>query len=370
MITPIVSIIVPIYNEAEYLPACLDSLLEQTLKDIEIICIDDGSTDSTPQILEQYRQTDSRIKVITTANRGAGAARNEGLKVARGEWLAFCDADDFMSPYALEHAVAAGNRYGTTVVCFDREYCESNADASIVAETSTKKETKIKKPSDFSNIFAEMIGLVTNKLFLHSFVSENNITFQEIYIREDAFFCFSACLLSERIAVMDEKLYYYRNVEGSQSRKMNHDIEDVYAFLKGVLDFLDRENLYEQYKRAFVNFSVEHIAYSLSTVYPENYVQVYNDVQKRWLSDLRLTGYENGFYEQEGLINVLENVKLNLSDINHQNNPIHNLVFESLNIQRERDYYKAACLSVTNSHFWRYTAPLRELLDWIKALIK
>ena len=99
-----ISVIIPVYNAEKYLRECLDSVIEQTLQEIEIICVDDGSTDNSLAILKEYTQKDERLKIIEQANRGAGAARNLGMAVALGEYLAFLDADDLYYPQALAQA--------------------------------------------------------------------------------------------------------------------------------------------------------------------------------------------------------------------------------------------------------------------------
>ncbi len=89
-----ISVIIPVYNAEKYLRECLDSIVKQTLQEIEIICIDDGSTDNSLAVLREYERKDERLKIIEQANSGAGVARNAGMKAARGEYLAFMDADD------------------------------------------------------------------------------------------------------------------------------------------------------------------------------------------------------------------------------------------------------------------------------------
>ena len=91
-----ISIIVPVFNVEKYLSECLNSLINQTLKDIEIICVDDGSTDSSPSILEEFRNKDERIKVIRQENSGVSVARNNGLAIAQGEYVGFVDSDDWV----------------------------------------------------------------------------------------------------------------------------------------------------------------------------------------------------------------------------------------------------------------------------------
>ena len=121
-----VSVIVPVYNAEEHLNQCLDTIVNQTLKEIEIICVDDGSTDNSLEILNQYAQKDTRIKVIQQKNQYAGVARNNGLKIARGEYVIFLDSDDFFKEDLLEKTYNQGKKVDADIVlfgakCFDNE---------------------------------------------------------------------------------------------------------------------------------------------------------------------------------------------------------------------------------------------------------
>ena len=104
---PVVSLLVPIYNVERYLAECLDSALGQSLRDIEIICINDGSTDSSRKIIERYLQADSRVRVIDKPNSGYGASMNQGLDAARGEYVGILESDDFFESDALERLLDA-----------------------------------------------------------------------------------------------------------------------------------------------------------------------------------------------------------------------------------------------------------------------
>ena len=116
-----VSVIIPVYNAEQYLRQCLDSVVGQTLKDIEIICVDDGPQDNSVAILKEYAARDSRLRLIREKNRGAGAARNQGLREATGEYLSFLDADDFFEPDMLEKAVARAEEYDAQIVVFNSD---------------------------------------------------------------------------------------------------------------------------------------------------------------------------------------------------------------------------------------------------------
>ena len=114
---PLVSIIIPCYNVAGFMKKCLDTVCAQTLRDIEIICINDGSTDGTPDILREYEAADERIRIIDQPNAGVAAARNAGLDVACGKYIGFADPDDYVSPVMFQRLYLAAEQYGAELVC-------------------------------------------------------------------------------------------------------------------------------------------------------------------------------------------------------------------------------------------------------------
>ena len=113
---PLVSIILPAYNVAPYIRQCMDSVVNQTYKNLQIICVDDGSADDTPSILKEYAEADPRIKLIIQENTGISIARNRALDLARGEWIMFVDSDDWLETYAVERCVALAQQYQTTLM--------------------------------------------------------------------------------------------------------------------------------------------------------------------------------------------------------------------------------------------------------------
>ena len=114
--SPVLSLLIPIYNVQRYLRECLDSALAQTLKDIEIICINDGSTDSSPDIIREYMERDERVKMIDKANSGYGDSMNRGLEMARGEYVGILESDDFMFEDSLQKLVAKADTEHADVV--------------------------------------------------------------------------------------------------------------------------------------------------------------------------------------------------------------------------------------------------------------
>ena len=115
---PRVSIIVPVYNTGDFLEECLDSLVSQTLSNIEILCIDDGSSDHSPAILDAYASRDARVKVVHQANSGVSTSRNKGLDMASGEYVQFVDSDDYIETYSCERLVAVADKDQADIVVF------------------------------------------------------------------------------------------------------------------------------------------------------------------------------------------------------------------------------------------------------------
>lgn len=122
--SPLVSIVLPVYNVEKYLPICLDSILNQTYQNIELVCVNDGSPDNCGQILEKYAAMDERILVIAQKNQGLSGARNTGMRYAHGEYIMFVDSDDWIEAETCEVAVSAALKYGADLVMWSyvREY--------------------------------------------------------------------------------------------------------------------------------------------------------------------------------------------------------------------------------------------------------
>ena len=134
-----ISLIIPIYNTSKYLSQCLDSVLSQTLKEIEIICIDDGSTDNSIKILKNYANADSRIKIITQQNSGAGFARNNGIKNASGEYIAFLDSDDYYLDTDVLESLYENAKKNNVLIC-GGEFAELRPDGTIFSQWKNTKE--------------------------------------------------------------------------------------------------------------------------------------------------------------------------------------------------------------------------------------
>ena len=269
---PKVSIIIPIYNNEKYLMESIDSVLNQTFQDFEIISINDGSTDNSLKILEEYAKKDSRIKIVTQENKGAGSARNEGLKLAKGEYLAFLDGDDFYNLDFLEKMLKKSiDTNSDIVICranrFDTETGETSK-INYSLKTNFLPEKDVFSYKDIPDkIFNIAQNWNWNKVFKRDFIEKNNIKFQEIYRTNDLYFTCCALVLAKRISTIDECLVNYRigMIENSQNTNILYPLDFYKAFSK-LREFLVEKNIYKEVKESYISWALEGCIYNIKSV--------------------------------------------------------------------------------------------------------
>ena len=213
----LISVIVPIYNVSEYLCECIDSILAQTYRNLEIILVDDGSTDNSPALCDNYASKDSRVKVIHQINQGASVTRNKGYEASRGKYIAFIDADDVISDTYIEilHKMITENNVQIAVCAYTRVQKElgSEIDAEDYVITSEKmlKEWHGKRKA--------IETIVWNKLYSRSIFEsfKDCKPFPEGKAYEDIYTSHLFANNAEKIAVTNRVLYYYRRRKGSAS---------------------------------------------------------------------------------------------------------------------------------------------------------
>lgn len=242
-----VSIIVPVYNVEAYLPSTLDSLINQTLRDIEIICVNDGSTDNSILILNEYAKRESRITVIEQENRGLSGARNRGLSMAKGEYIYFMDSDDYLDVNAMEECFLIAKPSDVDIVMFDAICFEdSNYHGVYKPEYSRKESLAAVAKKNSSNI--EIISrLLEDNLFIPSvclnfirraLLVENRLIFFANIIHEDELFTPKLYSLAKKITYVD-KPYFHRRLRNSSIMSATH-AKKRYDSLIIVLNELDK----------------------------------------------------------------------------------------------------------------------------------
>lgn len=259
---PKISILVPIYNAELYLKECLLSLINQTYKSIEIICIDDGSRDNSGDIVKHYMALDHRITLISQENRGLSAARNAGLKIATGEYIMFCDSDDYFQLDAIELCV----REIITHNCIDgiffnaRMFSMSGTDIRGI-EGEAYETVPLEIVCDQSN-FLGGFGNVCFGCFSLSIIKSNNLTFREGYIYEDWDFVVQFSILAKKIYWLNHMLYNYRWAQtGSLCGDVTIKCLDIFITMSLVEKYLKMACRWENNQYSFYIKALGHILY-------------------------------------------------------------------------------------------------------------
>ena len=266
---PKLSIIVPVYNVENYIEKCLDSLINQTLKDIEIICVDDCGTDNSIDIVKQYIQQDNRIHLVRhETNKGLGAARNTGLKYVTSDFVAFIDADDYLEVDAYEKATAHMTS-DIDLVCFGIQTEGNKNPARQASDDSYYKIRYTGKTPITQDILYTTDVSSCNKIFKKSLIDKLNISYPEGLRYEDNFFFYTYCMQISNIFFMQEKFYHYVRRENSimdqtfiHQKQVSIDHTTIgiklYQYMKEH-QLLDKWNdLFFNLFLSFINFSLSH----------------------------------------------------------------------------------------------------------------
>lgn len=282
---PKVSIILPVYNVAPYLRQSLDSIIAQTLTDIEIICVDDGSTDDSGKILDEYKEKDNRIIVIHKRNAGTGAARNDGLKIATGECIGFVDPDDWILPNMYERLYNILQDKELDIVMFTpdvfNDQTQKHEGFLYFQDSNFPKilDDKIFNKDDISPFSYPMC--VWNKLYRKKLFDDNNIDFAEGLDFEDHKVIFKSLFTAKRIYFIREKLYVYRHsrqgsiLSDNDTRMFDHiKIYDI------VENILKETGNWEKFHLDFLRYKVHNILYYYTMIKPQYKDEYYKKMVK------------------------------------------------------------------------------------------
>ncbi len=270
------SVIIPVYNAAEYLEEMLDSITGQTLREVEIICVDDGSADDSVRILKKYQEKDPRIQLYMQAHLGTASARNSGIKKANGEYLIFLDADDFFDKKLLEKVYRKGIRTSADVVLFGAKRYDNrtgevkNAPRYLWRKLLPEQEVFSRRDMDGA-LFCLTTPSPWTKAFRRDFILKEDITFQNLPNSNDVRFVLTALAAAERIAAVREDLVYYRVFrEGSLQDQKYRDPLCFLTAYEAVYDELNRRGVYPEVERGFASMVLSGCVYNLRSVRNEN----------------------------------------------------------------------------------------------------
>ena len=396
-----ISVIIPVYNVEKYIKQCLDSIVNQTLEDIEIICIDDGSTDNSPYILEKYAIKDDRIIVITNDHKGAGAARNSGLRIAKGNYISFVDSDDWIGISAYEKLYNAAISKDADMVFF-KMLNYSNEHAEFY-NTDYYDLTCIKKfftnltynYHDFRNQLFRIAVSPCNKIYKRSFLERINAKFPEGLIFEDNPFFYNNILNAEKVLLYDKYLYFRRRIKNSVMSSLNSKHFDIISISNEIINVFKNNNLFEEFKKNLFNRKIILIKNTVYGRLDEKYKSDFFKCLKEDFSIIKKNKDLNRHYEDNltpenlyfylnstktdnskefDLLNENSHLELEIIKIKHdfkeKNKKLHEknkkLYEKNKKLYGRNKRLKSELNEIYSSNSWKITEPIRKIGEKIR----
>lgn len=298
-----VSVIIPVYNIERHLCQCLDSVAGQTLTELEIICVDDGSTDKSPKILADYANKDSRFQIVTQPNGGPGVARNTGLARAAGEYLIFLDSDDWFEPDFLARMVERAETTGADItICRAVEF-DTGTGKELPSDWMLKKKylpDETFSPAEIrEHIFQFTYGWPWDKLYRTDFVKRFGLCYPRLPNSEDLVFVFQSLALAGRISVVFDSLVHHRvNRIASVSNSRHCNPEVPYEALSLLRQGLEKQKIYAQFEHSFLNWAMEFLIWNVANMGEREAQRQYFDLLKQvWLPAMGFDAHPRRYYE-------------------------------------------------------------------------
>ena len=243
-----ISVIIPVYNAENFIAGCLESLAKQTLQEIEIICVNDGSSDNSLNILETFARKDERIKIITQKNQGVSAARNAGINLARGEFIGFVDADDRVNPDFYEKLYNSAVKYSADIVCGDIERVDGE---KIIPFFRIKKEEVFQKTKDKYRICKlPCCSYIWNKIYRRTALLKLNYPFSADYHTYEDMPWTHVVLdrLGALVTVPNAVYYYYNNKYSASHRYDEKQESDLRSANAECINYVQKLGIKVDYK--------------------------------------------------------------------------------------------------------------------------
>ncbi len=300
---PKISIIMPIFNSEEFITECLNSLIKQTFKNFEVICINDGSIDNSLTILKEFEKKDERIHIFSQNNTGAGIARNVGMEKSKGEYLLFLDSDDIFEDIMLEELYAKIKQNDNEIVICNSQNFIVKENKKIFHRKNYLISDKILKIKSFSSkdikkdFFNLFIWWPWDKLFKKKYIDNLGIKFQNLRSTNDLYFIASAVIAAKKISFLDKILVKHRtgiNTSIENTREKSWD--NFYYALKKLKHFIQEKNLYIRFHQDFINYVVSFSLWQLNTLKGNSSYILYKNLKNKWLKEFDVTKYEKSFF--------------------------------------------------------------------------
>lgn len=299
-----VSVVVPVYNAETYLPQCMESILAQTWGNIEVLCVDDGSTDGSAGILESFRKQDGRIRLLRQAHRYAGAARNLGFDESQGEYVIFLDADDFFEPGLAEKMVSAIEEKNADIcICQSRGLDagtgkEHSLAGALNPDLLPEKDVFSKKDIP-GHIFQLTAGWAWDKMYRSGFLREKHIRFPHFRAAEDQLFVDLAYGEAQAVTAVKEVLVTHRTqVPASLESKKDRYWRCAYEMLEAEKAELEKRGLFPLLERSFVNRAAGYLTWNACSITaPDCFSEFYRYFQQTAAGRFRFSAYPPEYYQ-------------------------------------------------------------------------
>ena len=324
------SVIIPVYNVEKYLRECLESVVNQTLQDIEIICVNDGSTDSSALILDEYARNDNRIKVYTQENQGQGAARNMALELAQGDYIAFVDSDDWLEVSALEELYKFITEKGAEAVVFDFVECSEQTGKkkfeNFARKTKKHYHYDLLKKGCFSwrdlkgHCLLNLTDAAWHKIYSREFLIKNGIRFGIGRNNEDDIFSQKVLFCADKIYYLGRYLYNYRARMNSSVERFGLERIEIFKALRQTYEFLNNRGLLDELSNEFFEYKIREIANAYKYI-PQVQQDIYMQEAEKYLTD---TEYLNLKQKIKNNNSLLENI-FSVKNV-RQDNRIHKVI--------------------------------------------
>lgn len=237
-----ISIIIPVYNVEKYLKRCLDSIINQSLKDLEIICINDGSTDNSLKIIEEYSKKDTRIKIITQKNSGISATRNRGIALANGEYISFIDSDDWVDLNFYEKLYSSAKKYNADIAAAGIIRLNKHRQKFYLNFSEEKTYTTPKEKFRICDI--PDINYVWNKIYKLEKIKNLKLKFQEGIVYEDLIYTPQAIYYLDKLVTVPNTYYYYWRTPNSIVTNKSKTYKDNLKYAKNLAsEFIKTHNI-------------------------------------------------------------------------------------------------------------------------------
>ena len=247
MTSPVISVIIPVYNTEKYLRCCIDSVLAQTYKDFELLLIDDGSTDSSGAICDEYAEKDTRVRVFHKENGGVSSARNLGLDNARGNWIMFVDGDDWIAPNTLIQILCKADETNADVVIVDFEFaCPNKKDLYTASTWNDDKTTSL------NHYIISVWNCIWGNIAKRSLYAKNQLFCpQGVTYCEDFHLMVRLCYYAKKVVNIHQPFYYYRQQEASVMHNLNKKTElDEQWVYQDIIRFFKEQGVYDDYRKS------------------------------------------------------------------------------------------------------------------------